>query len=743
MLGKDDRPGTAFGPLLRRLRMAAGLSQEALAERARISTEAVGALERGTRQAPQRQTLALLIEALDVAGADRERLESAAVRPAAPRRRSNASGLIGVVSALRLPVPLTSFVGREADLAAVIASLSEVRLLSLVGPGGVGKSRLALEAARRAGERFTDGVGLVELGPVAAGASAVPTFASALGVTDEGTGPLLDRLIAVCGDGQRLIVIDNCEHVLDDVAAISFALLRSCPNLRLIVTSREPLRVDGERIFRLRPLSPEAALELFIDRAKAAAPYLIFEAEARRVAGQICRRVDGIPLAIELAASRTDMFDMSAILKRLEERFKLLASRSRTMHPHHRTLRALVDWSYDLLDADEARLFRRLGIFAGGCRFDDAEDVLAFDGLSADRVVDLLVRLHDKSLIDVDRADPPRFSLLQTIHEYARERLDDASEAGTLGFRYAKRYLELACSAGPALRSAEQDESIRRLSAEADNLRASLALAQSHPSLREPALRALGELAQYWMRTGGLTEGLQQIETLTAGIPEPTIGLAWACVGGAFLEYNRGRFSEGGIYAERAYAAATACGDEWLSIYSATAVHAVRTELGDRLARATAATYERAVALGDPWLMSCAAFQQGWAAMHAGETAGAARHFTEALDCAHRAGDRFLVMTSSSYLARTLTPSEPERAASLIGEAIDCLMPGAVIARARCVEALAAIARVLGRSGDAAQLDDIAARLRLPPGNASLAEADSAIRRFLDSVAQQSTALRR
>lgn len=732
--GQRDGAVTAFGPLLRRLRMAAGLSQEALAERARISTEAVGALERGTRQAPQRQTLALLIEALGVDGSEREGLERAAVRPSSPRRRRSESSLVGVVSALRLPTPLTSFVGREDDLAGLIVALSEARLVSLLGPGGVGKSRLALEAARRCGEQFNEGVSLIELAPVASGASVLPAFASTLGIADEGQVDLLDRVVALCGDGRRLLVVDNCEHVLDDVAAVVYPLLASCPNVCVIATSREPLRIDGERIVRLGPLPADAALQLFIDRSKAVAPYVHFHSDALRVAGSICRRVDGIPLAIELAASRTDVFDLTTISKRLNERFKLLTGRSRTMHPHQRTLRTLVDWSYDLLDPEEARVFRRLGIFAGGARFDDAEEVLSFDGVVADSTADLLARLHDKSLIDVDRADPPRFSILQTMLDYARERLDDASERRRLETQYARHYLEVAIAAGPALRSAAQGEAIERLSAEIDNIRASLVLSHESSELRECGLIALGHLAQYWMRTGGLTDGLTHIELLTADVREPSIGVAWACVGGAFLEYNRARFSEGRAYAARAYEAATACEDEWLTIYSSNAVHAARSALGERPRAAVAANFERAKRLGDPWLIAGAAFQAGHAALQSGDRHDAALHFTESLRRARAIGDEFIVMTSALYLARALTTSEPVRAVQLIREATECLTPGATIARARCMEALAAVARVLGYPQDARRLEDVAERLCLPTGIASLDDASEAMLSFVDLI---------
>lgn len=726
----------SFGVLLRGLRMAAGLSQEALAERARISTEAVSSLERGTRQAPQRQTLALLIEALRLDGAERDWFEQAAVRHAAPRRRETVPSVAGGAPAQRLPAPLTSFVGRELDLTVLLAALSDARLLSLVGAGGVGKSRIALEAARLSAERFSDGVTLVELAPVAAGASVLPAFAAALAVAEEGAVHVVDRLVAACGDGRRLIVVDNCEHVLDAAAELVLTLLSSCPNVRVIATSREPLRISGEQILRLGPLHADAALQLFIDRARAVAPYLAFNGEALRIAGAICRRVDRIPLAIELAASRTDMLDLSTILKRLQERFKLLSARSRTMHPHHRTLRALVDWSYDLLERDEARVFRRLGIFAGGCRFDDAEEILAFDGVDSEHIFDVLTRLHDKSLIDVDRADPPRFTLLQTIHDYAQERLSDVNEARGLELRFATHYLELAVASGAALRSEAQPQALERLSSDADNLRAALTLSVRNDALRELGLQALGPLGFYWLRTGALTEGASIIESMMAAGAGSTLGVAAACASGAFIAFNRRRYDEGDAYAARAYEAAMRCGDEWQFIYASTAVCTARSVLGQSADVLAATTYERALRLADPWLIATAAFQLGWAAEHRRDPAGAEPHFSEALERSRLTGDDFMVSTSALHLGRALAKTQPSRAAHLIGEAIARLSPGATLALAACMESLSEIALVLGRIEDAARLAGIAGALRSASGGQPKTDLIEAVRNAAPDAAE-------
>jgi predicted ATPase len=476
---------------------------------------------------------------------------------------------------------------------------------------------------------------------------------------------------------------------------------------------------------------------------------LQFESESRRVAALICRRVDGIPLAIELAASRSDVFDVSTILKRLEERFKLLTSRSRTMHPHHRTLRALFDWSYELLDADESRAFRRLAVFAGGARFDDAEHILSFAGMAPDLVPELLARLHDKSLVEIDRAEPPRFSMLQTIHDYARERLTDAYEMVELETSFATHYLELAVTSGPELRSGSQAEAIARLSADIDNVRAALALSSGNPALRELGLRALLPLALYWMRTGALTEGLSQIRSLISDTDEPSIGVASAYVGAAFLEFNRRGYGEGSVYAARACEAATACRDEWLIIYSSNALNQGLSALGEHREAAAAAALERAKHFGDPWLQASAAWEAGWEAKQRGDQRTSSGHFSEALEHARATGDQFMVMTCSKLLGETVIATDPARAARLTAEAIGCLVPGQLSAQAACVESLVEIALALERTDDAARLFAIAGALRRHAGgrlkreliervgerdDASLADANDIIRRFLDAV---------
>ena len=302
------------------------------------------------------------------------------------------------------------------------------RLLTLVGPGGVGKTRLALEAARRTAGELEDGAVLVELAAVGDPAAVRAAVATGLGLTEPG------RLAAMIGDRELLVVLDNCEHVIDAAAEVADDLLSHCPRLRLLATSREGLRIDGEVIWPVPPLAADEATALFVARATAAGARLDRSDDVERAIGEICARLDGLPLAIELAAARTRAFPLAQVLSRLNDRFRLLTGGSRTALPRQQTLRAVVDWSYDLLFEDEQRVFTRLSVFPGGCDLATAQAVCADEDLEEVLdpldVEDLLQALVDKSLISVSagRSDA-RYSQLQTLAHYGREKLAERGEA--------------------------------------------------------------------------------------------------------------------------------------------------------------------------------------------------------------------------------------------------------------------------------------------------------------------------
>src|SRR5438034_3832571 len=384
------------------------------------------------------------------------------------------------------PAQLTSFIGRERETAAVKELLRGTRLLTLTGAGGSGKTRLALEVAGRVGAQYPDGVAWVELAPLSNPELVPHHVADALGVRRDGIRSAGDALLEALRDWDALLVLDNCEHLVEACARLAEALLRSCPRLRIMTTSREALGIGGERAWLVPALTlPEAgkavtravaaeseAVRLFVERTQAVRPSLeLIDANAAAMV-QICRRLDGLPLAIELAAARARVLDPQQIAARLDDVFGLLTSGSRTALPHHRTLRSTIEWSHALLTEQEQILFRRLAVFAGGFTLDAVEAVAEGGAISAKDVLDLLSGLVDKSLVLLEtEAVEARYRMLETVRQYARERLEEAGEAAELGRRHAHFFLARAEAAEVFL--ANQTEGWQeRLAEDLGNLRA-------------------------------------------------------------------------------------------------------------------------------------------------------------------------------------------------------------------------------------------------------------------------------
>jgi predicted ATPase len=435
-----------FGMLLRRYRIAAGFSQEALAGRARMSVNGIGSLERGDRRTPQRETLALLTRALALDEAQREEFEAAATRAAVLRRHGSGSIMAGPwldEATFAPPMSLTRFVGRQAEIAEIARLVGQHRFVSITGAGGVGKTQTALRAARTfAGDASVCFVGLA---PIRNPSLVTATIALALGVQEVPHRPLLDTLRVYLKSKSVLLILDNCEHVIAESARVADTLLLNCAGVRILATSRELLKGGGERAYRLPSLSAAEAIELFDDRARAADVRFALGDQNADLVAELCRRLDGIPLAIELAASRLNMLSVKALAEKLNDRFKFLSGGARMALPRQQTMRATIDWSYNLLAARERRVFERLSIFAGGCTLDTAAAVCVDTHIVEEDVFGLLSSLVDKSLLvaDVD-ASEPRYRLLESSKDYAREKLCLRGEQELIAERHACAYLELA-----------------------------------------------------------------------------------------------------------------------------------------------------------------------------------------------------------------------------------------------------------------------------------------------------------
>jgi predicted ATPase/DNA-binding SARP family transcriptional activator len=495
-----------------------------------------------------------------------------------PRPRDVASGL---------PHELTSFVGRERELGELAGALEHTRLLTLTGPGGCGKTRLALELAERQAGAYADGVRLVELAPVADAALVVAEVAGALGVQQRSRRDPVELLAAWLGERRMLLVLDNCEHLIEACATLAERLLRACPNLRVLATSRERLRIGGEVAWRVPPLTlpvggaaadAEAivrseAISLFCQRASEAVPDFALTADNAGAVADICCRLDGMPLALELAAARVAVLSPQQIAERLGDALALLGGGSRAGLTRQQTLRATLAWSHDLLDETERVFYRRLGVFAGSFGVEAVEGVcLCEDPL------DMLARLVDKSLVQVEAgADGHRYRLLETVRQDARRRLAEAGERDTLEAAHRAWYLAIADAADRDRDPAVAAEwPLERLERDYDDLRAALASAVR----REPltALRLASALFWFWMSGGSFVEGRRWLDEALAAAPQPRPERARALVcAGALDLRTRGALQM------------VALGEEAL---------AIMREVGDRHAEARACEWLGVMAMG-------------------------------------------------------------------------------------------------------------------------------------------------
>jgi predicted ATPase/transcriptional regulator with XRE-family HTH domain len=515
---------SGFGDLLRRYRVAAGLTQEALADRAGMSTRGVSDLERGVHGLPRKDTLRLLLDALALAPAERSALVAVARRPAVPHMRRAAGD-----ARLGLPVPLTSLVGREQDISAVagLSMAPVIRLLTLTGPGGTGKTRLALAVAERVAPQFPDGVVFVSLAPLSDPALVAAAIAERLGVRERAEQSLRDDLITHLIGKRLLLILDNLEHVRLGAPLIT-ELLVACPALRVLTTSRAALHLSGEHLYPVPPLAvpavdplppltelgQTAAVRLFVQRVQAVKPdFALSEANAPLIV-EIVRRLDGLPLAIELVAARARVLSPAALLLRLDRSLSLLTDGAQDLPARQRTLRETIAWSYDLLRPQEQALFRRLGVFAGGCTLEAAETVAnldaSLDGLEG------MGALLDASLLRTEaQDDEPRYTMLATIREFALERLVESGEEPATRERHARFFRDLLERARVDLMRTPTPPLLDAIECEHDNLRAALTWSRDMGD-HDTLLCLAAATALFWYYRGYLGEGRRWLDQALA-----------------------------------------------------------------------------------------------------------------------------------------------------------------------------------------------------------------------------------
>jgi len=720
-----------FGELLKYLRRRAGLTQRELSIAVGYSDTQISRLEQNQR-VPNAATLtALFVPALHI----EQEPEWAArlLELAAEARRDDAvtpTADVPASSAPRhnLPIQLTSFVGREHDLAEVKRLLSTTRLLTLTGSGGCGKSRLSLQAAAEMLAVFSDGTWLIELASLANPALVPQTVAVTLGMREEAGRSFLATLADGLRPKKALLVLDNCEHLVEACAQLVQALLQTCPNLHIVATSREELGVPGEVLFRVPSLStPDPhlslsvevvrqydAVRLFVERATTAWPGFMLTGDNALAVALVCYRLDGIPLAIELAAARLKVLKVEQIAGRLDDRFHLLTGGSRTALPHHQTLQAMIDWSYDLLSGPERALLRRLSVFAGGWTLEAAEAVCGGDEVEAAEVLDLLVQLVNKSLVvaERERGREARYRLLETIRQYAREKLAESGEEEKLRERHRDWFSALAERAEPELRGGRDPISwLNRLEAEHDNLRTALEWSLKAEQTEAGARLAVA-LWPFWQTRGYYQEGrdwleaglarrgrlpkallAQMLRTASWMLQEPLhdldsakayaeesvilyrelgdkANLAWAIRVLGYTIQQRGNFDRATELFGESLALSREIGDKWglaQSLVDSGWAAVFRSDYTAAISLLEESlTLERE--LEDVYGIAHSAYILGFARLFHGEADEAARLFRGSLTVSHQLNDKWFISGCLTGLAGVASAlREPVRAARLWG----------------------------------------------------------------------------
>ena len=651
-----------------------------------------------------------------------------------------------------LPRPLTSFVGREDEVRRILELLEQHGVVTLVGAAGCGKTRLALEVARRELAKFDEGVCLVELAALLEPDLVANQVAAATGLVDVGAGPLSSMLAEHLQGGKLLLVLDNCEHLTVACATLVSVLAQRCPQLRVLATSREPLGVPGEVICQVLPLPiPEPQLEsdvdaalrsdsvrLLLERAQLSRPGFALTVANLPAAIEVCRRLDGIPLALELAAARLRVISLEQIAARVGDHFGLLDAGTRPGSGRQRTLRATLDWSFDLLSEPERAFFSRLSVFAGGFDLDAAEAVAGRDGIYDQQGLDLLARLVDRSLVQVEDVDggETRYRLLETVRQYARERLEDAAVVAGVRRRHFEFFAALVEQAGPHLQGGPHEARwLERIRLEHDNLRS--ALEWSEANLPGEGLRLAGILGVYWYIVGQLDEGRRWLEGALAVAGEsPERGVALVRVGRLALKQGDWQASKRFVRETLAWSDAT--GDDHIRARALNQDAFIRVQEGDL--RGARAAYEKALTLdrrgGDDFWVASTLEHLGQCVRFQGDHKAAVRLLDESLSIRLRIDDRRGVAASLVQRAEVaLDAGDPGTARTALTGSRP--QPTAVPHRLVVVSWLDATGRLLALTGQpelGLTLGSAAASLQAAIGGSLVEPARRSRQRWLDQA---------
>ena len=766
---------------LMRLYALSGRRGEALSQYERLQKTL--SRQFGTEPQPANRTLFEEIAAGRFPAA--HRASSASSRPEAPLGAGRHN----------LPAARTSFIGREQELLQVKRELAMTRMLTLMGAGGSGKTRLGLEVARDLVGVYPDGVWLVQLASLSEPVLVSQAVAVAVGVPEQPGQPLVEALVGALRNKQLLLVLDNCEHLIGACARLVDTVLDACPRVRILATSREALGVEGEARWPVSPLSvpdvtrPLTAAELeryesarlFVERARHRDPTFVLTPPNAQAVAEVCLKLEGVPLAIELAAGKVGVLSVEQIARRLEDSLKLLTGDARMVPPKQRTLRGALDWSYELLGEPERKLFARLSVFAGGCTLEAAEAVGPGDSIEKGEVLELVSRLVDKSLVvaEATRESEVRYGMLETIRRYARERLEERREAEAIHHRHATFFLALAEESEPELLGPEQTEWLERLETEHDNLRT--ALSWSLRGENDIGLRLAGALSRFWYIRGYLSEGRRWLEE-ALGVGSGTVssvvrakalaGAGWLAEGQGEYEWARAVYEETlhiyrGLGDEKGIAdslvnlgrVALARGDQqganklfeeslavlrrsrndWDQARVLISLGIMALSRGDHPQAAT--SFEEALSLlrdaGDVRGVAVSLINLGFAKLFRGDGEGAMALFEEALAMNRDIGDAQGIVTSLINLGlAALSRGQIGRAAKVLEEGLAMLREvQSKQTLVECLEAMAAVAAARGQARRSARLWGAAQATRenigapLPPDERAILEPHLAVAR--------------